>query len=80
MHRMDADVIARRVGRIRESLPYREVGIVPQSNPVEDAQHDRLALAEQHDAERPQRIIDGTSRLNPAAAERMANGWRHIDG
>ena len=56
----------------RFEMPRCEAG------PIDDAEHNRLADAEKHDAERLERIIDAADRLNPPAAERVIFGRRHV--
>jgi hypothetical protein len=46
----------------------RAMSVIANSAPVHSAEHDRRTRTEQHNSQRPQRIIETANRFNPTAA------------
>ncbi len=58
MQRVDGDAVGRRAGGVGQRLAELNVRGVADSDPVDRAQHDRLVLADEHDAARRERRFD----------------------
>jgi hypothetical protein len=71
--------VGRRPGCVGNGRAPGDVGFVENAGPIYGADHDRLTRAEQDEADRFELVVAIDHRLNPAAAERMADGGCHVE-
>ena len=79
VHAVDGDAVHGGAGGLGEGGAPGEVGGVEDARPINRADHDGRAGAEEDEADGFERIIDRFDRFDPAAAERVADGRGDIE-
>ena len=78
VHALHGHAVGGGAGCRGERAPPGEVGVVHQRGPIDRADHDRVARAEEHIADGFEPIVDGRRGRNPAPEQRVPERRRDV--